>query len=166
MPDDLPKMPKHPDELTSLFESAPDLMFTESLTGRMTRVNLAFERITGYTRAQAVEKSFLDLVVPEQKQQIERILQDLKGGAVPRSYALAINTESRDRVVLQVLLQLVAANGRPPLIQGFARDVTDRRLTSTEVQLLEKTTELARFSRLIARSQLWQASHTSYNRKH
>ncbi len=149
MADELFKIPDHHDELNSLFESAPDLMFTENLAGRITRVNLAFERITGYTKAQAVEKSFLDLVVPEQKQQIERILQDLKGGAVPRPYALAINTESRGRVVLQVLLQLVAANGNPPLIQGFARDVADRRLTSTEIQLLEKTTELARFSRYL-----------------
>ena len=119
-------MPGHRDELTSLFESAPDLMFTASLTGRMTRVNLAFERITGYSRARAVEKSFLDLVVPEQKQQVERILQDLKDGALPRPHALTINTESSGRVVLQVLLQLVAANGSLPLIQGFARDVTDR----------------------------------------
>ena len=149
MPDEIPNMPGHRDELTSLFESAPDLMFTESLTGRMTRVNLAFERITGYSRAQAVEKSFLDLVVPEQKQQVERILQDLKDGALPRPHALAINTESRGLVVLQVLLQLVAANGSLPLIQGFAHDVTDRRLTSTEIQLLEKTTELARFSRYL-----------------
>ena len=160
MPDDILNIPVHPDEFTSLFESAPDLMFTESLAGRMTRVNQAFERITGYTSAQAVKKSFLDLVVPEQKQQIERILQDLKGGAVARPHALAINTVSHGRVVLSVLLQLVAANGSPPLIQGFAREVPDRRLTGTEMQLLEKTTELARFSRYL--QLLHRLSTTNY----
>jgi diguanylate cyclase (GGDEF)-like protein/PAS domain S-box-containing protein len=153
-------MSDHRDELSSLFETAPDLMFTEELSGKITRVNLAFERITGYSKAQAVGTSFLDLVVPEQKQQIESILQDLKGGAAPRPYALAINTESRGRVVLQLLLQLASSNGSPPLLQGFARDVTDRRLTSTEVQLLEKTTELARFSRYL--QLLHRLSTTNY----
>src|SRR5258705_9673055 len=105
MPDEFPKMLDHPDDLTLLFESAPDLIFTETVAGKMTRVNLAFERITGYTREQAVQRSFLDLVVPEQKQQVETILEDLKNGSAPRPYALAINTESRGRVVLQVLLQ-------------------------------------------------------------
>jgi diguanylate cyclase (GGDEF)-like protein/PAS domain S-box-containing protein len=157
---EFPKLPDHSDELNSLFESAPDLMFTENLSGRITRVNLAFERITGYSKAQAVEKSFLDLVVPEQKQQIESIIQDLQDGAIPRPYALAINTESRGRVVLQVLLQLAASNGPPLTLHGFARDVTDRRLTSTEVQLLEKTTELARFSRYL--QLLHRLSTTNY----
>src|SRR4051794_9769787 len=111
MPLEQPSMADHSDDLTLLFETAPDLMFTESLSGKMTRVNLAFERITGYSREQALEKSFLDLVVPEQKQQIERVLHDLKSGAAPRPYALAIHTESKGRVVLKVLLQLVASNG-------------------------------------------------------
>ncbi len=134
------------DELTSLFENAPDLMFTEAVPGRMTRVNLAFERITGYTKCQALEMSFLDLVVSEQKQQVQQILQDLKNGAAPRPYALAINTRSGDRVVLQVLLQLESVTN---VIHGFARDITDGRLSGAEVQLLEKTTELARFSRYL-----------------
>ncbi|MEP6538575.1 MAG: PAS domain S-box protein, partial [Bryobacteraceae bacterium] len=149
MPDEFPKMPSDADELAVLFECAPELIFTESLAGRMIRVNRAFERITGYSKENAIQKGFLDLVVPEQKQQVETILQDLRNGSAPRPYALAINTESRGRVVLQVLLQLVSANGGPPQIHGFARDVTDRRLTSTEIQLLEKTTELARFTRYL-----------------
>ena len=160
MPDELLTIHGQADELTSLFESAPDLMFTESLAGRMTHVNLAFERVTGYAKSQALKKSFLDLVISEQKQQTERILQDLKNGVAPRTYALTINTESRGRVVLQVLLQLIAANGSAPLFQGFARDVTDRRLTGTEIQLLEKTTELARFSRYL--QLLHRLSTTNY----
>jgi diguanylate cyclase (GGDEF)-like protein/PAS domain S-box-containing protein len=160
MPVEFSELPDHSDELNLLFESAPDLMFTENLSGRITRVNVAFERITGYTKAQAVQKSFIDLVVPEQKEQIESIVQELQSGAIPRPYALAINTESRGRVVLELLLQLGASNGLPPTLHGFARDVTDRRLTSTEVQLLEKTTELARFSRYL--QLLHRLSTTNY----
>ena len=85
MPDHHLTTPEAHGDLTSLFESAPDLMFTGSLSGRITRVNLAFERITGYSRTEALEKSFLDLVVPEQKHQIEKLLLDLENGAVRRT---------------------------------------------------------------------------------
>ena len=73
------------DDLMPLFECAPDLMFTESLSGRMTRVNQAFERITGYDRDQALEKSFLDLIVPEHKHEVERILPGTQGWRRPSS---------------------------------------------------------------------------------
>ena len=41
------------DDLIPLFDYAPDLMFTENLSGQLTRVNQAFERITGYHREAA-----------------------------------------------------------------------------------------------------------------
>src|SRR4051812_43385617 len=98
------------DDLIPLFDYAPDLMFTENLSGQLIRVNQAFERITGYHREEALGKSFLDLVVPEHKHEVERILQELKDGGVPRPHALTIQSESRGRVVLQLTLQLTAPN--------------------------------------------------------
>ena len=50
------------DDFRALFESAPDLMYTHDLTGMLTRVNRAFERVTGYDRSQAIGLNFFDLV--------------------------------------------------------------------------------------------------------
>ena len=50
------------DEFRALFESAPDLMYTHDLTGKLTRVNRAFERVTGFDRQDAVGSNFFDLV--------------------------------------------------------------------------------------------------------
>ncbi len=47
------------DDFRALFENAPDLMYMHDLTGILTRVNRAFERVTGYHREEAIGTSFL-----------------------------------------------------------------------------------------------------------
>ncbi len=47
-----------------LFESAHDMMYTQDLQGNLTSINQAGERITGYSRAEALRLKFTDLVAP------------------------------------------------------------------------------------------------------
>jgi PAS domain S-box-containing protein len=48
-----------------LFESVDNMICTLDLEGRLTAVNRAGERLTGYTREELVGRSALDLIPPE-----------------------------------------------------------------------------------------------------
>ena len=140
------------DEVTSLVESAPDLIFTQDLNGRITRVNRAFERATGYMRTQAIGTHFTDYLIQEDRVRAQEMLISQTGGALPRSEDYTVITAKGEHVRLEISWQLAFENGNPCGWRAFARDVRerDRQITAktvAETQLVEKTTELAKFSR-------------------
>src|SRR5438270_184532 len=49
-----------------LFENANDIVYTHDLRGNFTSLNNTGERVTGYTRAEAVAMNIAQVVVPEQ----------------------------------------------------------------------------------------------------
>src|SRR5205085_9860184 len=54
------------EQYRELFENANDLIYTHDLAGNFTSLNKAGERITGYTRAEAVCMNITDMLSTEQ----------------------------------------------------------------------------------------------------
>jgi diguanylate cyclase (GGDEF)-like protein/PAS domain S-box-containing protein len=140
------------DELLSLFESAPDLIFTQDLRCRFQRVNSAFERITGYTRSEALNKTFFDFVAPDQRTRVRETLNNVLGGGTSLPEEVALVTASGALARVEVCWRVAFSNGVPAGWVGFARDLSGRERefrarADAETRLLEKTNELARFSR-------------------
>lgn len=166
MTDRLMKAVEQEDQFRLLFDTVPDLMFVQDLSGRFTRVNRAFENLTGYSREQAVDMTLRDLVAPEDRERIDQMMGELIGGGAPRMAEMRLQTASGERVIVELYIRLTFVNGLPTGMQGFARDVSSHRRdvfarALAESQLLEKTEQLARFSRDL--TLLHRLSTTNYS---
>jgi two-component system cell cycle sensor histidine kinase/response regulator CckA len=111
-----------------LVESANDFIYTHGLDGRFTYVNSAAVRLTGYTREEILRLSFADLVLPEQRDAVWRILGALSAGQQMEScYLLEIVRKDGARLPMELSTQLVCLEGQPPAVQGIAREINSRR---------------------------------------
>jgi len=117
-----------------LFENANDLIYTHDLSGVFTSLNRAGERITGYTRDEALKMHLSAVVAPEYLEYAQRMTMRKLDGEMPTSYELEIIAKDGNRVMLELSTRLIYQNDKPVGVQGIGRDITSRR--KTEEQLL------------------------------
>ena len=117
-----------------LFENANDIVYTHDLAGNFTSLNNTGERITGYTREEAVKLNIGQIIAPEHLARAKEMIsrkEVIEGATV---YELDIVAKDGRRVPLEVSTRLVYANGQPCGVQGIARDIAERK--HTEAKLL------------------------------
>jgi diguanylate cyclase (GGDEF)-like protein/PAS domain S-box-containing protein len=117
-----------------LFETANDMVYALDLHGRFTSLNRAAERITGYSRNEALQMSLLDFVAPDQLPLARDILQRQLAGEAPATHEFDFITKSGARIALEISTHLISRSGRPLGIQGIARDITERKKTEDALQ--------------------------------
>ena len=117
-----------------LFENANDLIYTHDLEGNFTSLNRAGELITGYSRAEAMERRISDVVAPEYIDYAQRMTMRKLNGELPSSYELEVIAKDGRRVMLELSTRLIYQNDQPVGVQGIGRDITSRR--HAEDQLL------------------------------
>jgi diguanylate cyclase (GGDEF)-like protein/PAS domain S-box-containing protein len=122
-----------------LFENANDMVYTMDRQGRLTSVNRAAERLTGYAREELLQMKLADLVVPEQRAAVESILSRETGA--PGTYELDILTKNGERLALEISAHWIARQGQGVGLQGIARDVTERRRTEEALQQAKQKLE-------------------------
>ncbi|HUR98706.1 MAG TPA: PAS domain S-box protein [Pyrinomonadaceae bacterium] len=117
-----------------LFENANDLIYTHDLQGKFTSLNRAGERITGYSRDEALNMQISEVVAPEYLEYAQRMTMRKIEGELPTSYELEILAKGGHRVMLELSTRLIYKNDQPVGVQGIGRDITSRRVA--EEQLL------------------------------
>lgn len=110
-----------------LFENANDIIYTHDLAGNFTSLNRSGERITGYSRNEAVLMNIADVLAPEYIAVAREMIARKTDRESPTVYELEIITKGHRRVRLEVSTSLIFRDGRPVGIQGVARDLTDRK---------------------------------------
>jgi diguanylate cyclase (GGDEF)-like protein/PAS domain S-box-containing protein len=110
-----------------LFENANDMVYTHDLAGRLTTFNRAAERLTGYTREEAMRMSVDDLVDPGDLPLLRSMLTRKLNGEVPTAYELVMSAKDGRRVSVEVSTRLIVHDGKPLGVQGIARDITERK---------------------------------------
>ncbi len=117
-----------------LFENANDLIYIHNLKGKFISINKNAEQIGGYTREEALQLGFLDVVAPEDAEIAgTQIVRDIFKGRIP-TYELDIITKSGNRVPLEIRPRLLYKNGKPYAVQGIARDITERKLMENQLR--------------------------------
>lgn len=114
------------EQYRDLFENASDIIYTHDLQGNYTSLNKACERITGYTKDEALKMNISQIVAPEYAEKAMRMLASKTHQKALTAYELEIIAKDDHRVMLEVNSRLTYEDGKPNGIQGVARDITQR----------------------------------------
>jgi len=124
-----------------LFENPTDMVYTHDLEGRLTSVNKAAERITGYSVDEALRMKFTDLVAPDFLPSAHDIIRRQIAGDSPATFELDIIAKSGHRIALEISTRPIFRNGLPFAIQGLARDISERKKTEEALHLANQKLE-------------------------
>jgi PAS domain S-box-containing protein len=111
----------------TLFENANDLVCTCDVAGRVTSLNPAGERMTGYSQEEARALSLPDLVVPEHRDAVDRALDRSSGTDKAATFEVDAVTRRGVRVTLEFDTRAIEEDGVTVGVQAIARDVTERK---------------------------------------
>ena len=110
-----------------LVENAYDMVYTHDLSGRITSINKAAERILGYSRSEAYQMRFHQFVAPEFRETAQKMLNRQLSDQIPITQELQIVAKDGTRATLEVSNRLIFREGKAIGIQGIARDITERK---------------------------------------
>lgn len=115
------------DRLRVFFEQASDLIFTLDGDGRVTSVNEAVRELLGYTPAELVGRTGLELLAPGGRAQGLAALQSLRAGAPIERFEFDVLAKDGRTRVLEIRGHAVHWADGPMETFHIARDVTARR---------------------------------------
>lgn len=110
-----------------LFENANDLIYTHDLSGNFTSLNRAGERITGFTREEALTRNIAQVVAPGSLAAARDMIAKKVGGDDSTTYEIDIVAKDGRTVSLELSTRLIYEKGRPVAVQGLGRDITERK---------------------------------------
>jgi PAS domain S-box-containing protein len=110
-----------------LFENANDIIYTHDLAGNFTSLNRSGERLTGYSRDEALQMNISDVLAPEFVDTARQMITHKRAVAGATVYELEIIARNRRRVRLEVSTRLIFREGEPFAVQGIGRDLTERK---------------------------------------
>ena len=119
---------------------------------RCTYVNPRFAEITGFSQAELLRMSPLDLIIPESREMIaDRVLARIRGESEPSQYETQILTKHGKRRWIEVSVTRVTA-GEDPVSLCTIVDTTDRKVT--EAAAADLRDQLAHVTRLATLGEL------------
>ena len=120
-----------------LFENANDIVYTHDLQGLVTSMNLAGEKVSGYSRDEIVGTHIQQLLVPEHREQAQEAMEKkLRGETSSTFYEVEMRAKDGHRIPLELSTRLIYEGGNAVGVQGVGRDVTDRKASEARYRLL------------------------------
>jgi two-component system cell cycle sensor histidine kinase/response regulator CckA len=129
-----------------LFDSANDLVWVRGLDGRITAINKAAQRITGYTQEEALRLNLAQLVAPEDIELVRGMADRLLAGEPPKAYDVTVVTKAGRRLALELSTHLVFRDGAPVALQTIARDITERQRLEEQLRQSQKMEAVGRLA--------------------
>jgi PAS domain S-box-containing protein len=117
-----------------LFENASDVIYTADLHGNFTSLNRSGERMTGYTRAEALHLNFSQVVSPETLKLVQKMSERKLKTLDETVYELEFLKKGGEPLLVEVSSRAIFENGKPVGIQGIGRDITERKRIEAELK--------------------------------
>ena len=130
----------------NLIENANDIIFTTDLKGRLTSVNAATVRLTGYARDELLNMTFAQLVVEEHREVVRRAYEGRFGGAERATHELEIVDRAGQRCAVEVNTQVLYRDDKAVGIQGIGRDLSERKLLEEQLRQAQKMEAVGRLA--------------------
>ena len=129
---------RNEERIRAYIEQANDLIFTLDASGKISGVNRATCKATGYTVEELLGKSPLEFVVPESRGIAQSVLgKALRGESVERIEVGVLSKDGR-RILLEVRGSTLLEDGRIVGSFNIARDVTERKQMEEKLKALHK----------------------------
>ena len=124
---------------SDIFDEANDIIYTHDMEGYFTSINLTGEKISGYSREEALRLKVFDIIAPEYREETaRRIREKMEKGTAFTRYEVEIISKTGRRIPLEINSKILYVDGRPIGILGIARDITERREAEKERKRLEQ----------------------------
>jgi len=138
--------------LTALLDSAEDAILAKDRNGTITYWNAASEHLYGYSADEIVGRSLSQLLPPERRGELQRILETVaRGERIERFETTRLTKDGRTIDVSIIVAPILDANGAVVGASTIARDLTDRSRYAAESQRAERLEVASRLARGIAR---------------
>jgi PAS domain S-box-containing protein len=144
------ELSKSEERYRDLVENAHDIIYSHDLQGNYTSVNNAGEKITGYSRKEALSMNLAETVAPEFIEKARQMVARKLAGEEVTAYDLEIVAKDGHRIALEINSKLVLQDGVPVGVQGIARDVTDRKGLEAQLRQSQKMEAIGRLAGGIA----------------
>jgi PAS domain S-box-containing protein len=123
-----------------LFENANDIVFTTDFEGRLTSINRAGEKLTGYRRDEPPPIP-VNVLALEYFERAARMFEELIAGGGPVTQEFEIIAKDGHPLMVEVSARPILHDGKPVGVQGIARDVTERKRAEQALHHLNETLE-------------------------
>lgn len=125
------------DEAANLGEA----IYTLDAGGRILSINESAAILLGYAREELVSRSILDLLAPEERERTAaRLALRFRSGGVGDPFIVDIVDRSGRRHTIEVTSRVLVEAGKPPRLEGLARDVSDRKRADDALRTLAAMT--------------------------
>jgi two-component system, cell cycle sensor histidine kinase and response regulator CckA len=121
-----------------LFENASDLIATLDLEGRLTAVNAAFVRTTGYSRVELIGKPLAELVPDDGGDAHPAPAGRPNGDEETTVYEGELLARDGHRIQIEVASRLVFEQGQPVGSEAICRDITERRELEAQLRQAQR----------------------------
>ena len=124
-----------------LFEFSPGFINVHGLDGVIESVNEAAAHALGYQPDEIIGKSLADFIVPAAPSLFENYLARM-GQTPAESGVLHVLTKGGERRIWQYRNRLFEKKDAPPVVIGYAQDITELKRSQEELHSLTMTDEL------------------------
>ena len=129
-----------------LFDNASDLVCITSADGEFKYVNKAWNELVGYSDEELKRLRFEDVVHPESLDLYRAISRRVREGQTVDHVELVLLTSVGGHLTLDGNLSATSNDGRPPMIRGIYRDITERKRVEEQLRRAERMQSAGRLA--------------------